>query len=606
MFSHQLKRPNYFFATSCLVFALSACSQTKTAGDNQAAQQAAPTPPAEQVAVIAATLPPPAEMAAEQYQQDQAIKQSSKRMVAPQPMVLSAGIAADSSGYIAAVHGNNYQKLTDNSVKLVAEEPVSTFSADVDTASYANVRHWLEGGRLPPTDAVRVEEMLNYFRYDYPQAASAAEPINIDTLLTTAPWDHNRHLLRIGINSFQPDSSARPNANLVMLVDVSGSMRAANKLPLVKQSLSLLLSQLRAEDRIAIVTYAGGAEVALASTPVSERTTIERAIAGLQAGGSTHGSAGIQLAYQQAQQHMIDQGINQIMLLSDGDLNVGITDIDELKQLIKTKRQHGVQFSTLGFGQGNYNDHLMEQLADLGNGMAGYIDTLHEAQKILVDQLGSSLQVVAHDVKLQIEFNPAVVAEYRLIGYENRALNREDFNEDRKDAGDIGAGHSVTALYELTLVGSPSRIEPLVFQSDNRQRSQGADLAELRVRYKLAQQQPSQLQRIRIEQQPVAAQDLSSDDQFAIAVAAFGQKLRNNDYLANFDYAELITLANAGKGADPFGYRAEFVRLLRLAQSLSQQTGEQVGDQPQLTQTMNTKPARPGVVIERALNDPAK
>ncbi|GGA79661.1 hypothetical protein GCM10011369_22030 [Neiella marina] len=556
------------------------------------------------VPVVAQPLPQQPRFASEQAHQ----MQSAKRMIAPQAMVLSA----DMGHHQSRTNGDNYQQLADNQVTLVADKPVSTFSADVDTASYANIRRWLESGRLPPKDAVRVEELLNYFHYDYPRAQNAEEPITIDTSLSIAPWDSNRHLLRIGLNSFQPDVSDRPDANLVVLVDVSGSMSAHNKLPLVKQSLQLLLSQLRADDRLAIVTYASGARVALASTPANEQSKIQQAIAGLQAGGSTHGSAGIQLAYQQAQQHLIEQGINQIMLMSDGDLNVGVTDIDELKQLIKRKRQQGVHFSTLGFGQGNYNDHLMEQLADIGNGMAGYIDTLHEAQKLLVDQLGSSLQVVAHDVKLQIEFNPTVVTEYRLIGYENRVLNRQDFNEDRKDAGDIGAGHTVTALYELTLADAPSRIDPLVFQRESQHESQhhgndNDDLAELRVRYKLQQQQASQLQRVRLNrQQLLARSELSSDDKFAIAVAAFGQKLRNNDYLADFDYAQLIELANAGKGVDRFGYRAEFVRLLRLAQSLSQQSGQQFGDQPQLTQTMETIHAAPLAAMESTLNDPAK
>ncbi|MBW8190478.1 VWA domain-containing protein [Neiella marina] len=481
-------------------------------------------------------------------------------------------MALPSSAVQYDVGRNNeiYQHLVDNGVLRVSEQPVSTFSADVDTASYANVRRWLEQGQLPPKDAVRTEELINYFHYQYGPASSLDKPIAVDTLLTPSPWNDHRHLLRIGVNSYQPDPSQRPAANIVVLVDVSGSMRANNKLPMVKQSLRLMLSRLQADDRMAIVTYANGAKVALPSTSADDQLTIGQAINGLAAGGSTNGGAGIELAYQQAQQGFIDDGINHILLMSDGDLNVGVTNLDDLKQHIEIKRQQGVHFSTIGFGQGNYNDELMEQLADIGNGMAGYIDSLHEAQKLLVDQLGSSLQVVAHDVKLQVEFNPEVVAEYRLVGYENRQLARADFNQDGKDAGDMGAGHSVTAIYELTLVGEPTTIEPLVFQ--RLQENTGVDqqtAAEIRVRYKLHQGQASQLlkQRINLTEMTPTAK-LKQDDQFAFAVAAFAQKLRHSDYLANIDYAELTDWANQNKGLDPFGYRAEFVGLVRLAASL--------------------------------------
>ncbi|GAD03147.1 vWA domain-containing protein [Agarivorans albus] len=531
---------------------------------------------------------------AQRPQQDQSIKavhpiakhQREKRAVSQMQTARTSNFAAaqglaDSSYYYEQGNNENYQKFSDLSVVAVAEQPVSTFSADVDSASYANMRRFINNGQLPPKDAVRVEELINYFSYDYATGNDAAlsieQPIAIDTLLTASPWNSNNQLIRIGVSAYKADTSIRPAANVVFLVDVSGSMQSQEKLPLLKQSMLLMLNNLKASDNVAIVTYASGTGVALRATSVKDKHKIVAAINGLQAGGSTNGSAGIELAYNQAQQGFIEGGINHVYLMSDGDLNVGITDIDELKHRITQKRKAGVQFSTIGFGTGNYNDHLMEQLADNGNGVAGYIDTLHEAQKLLVDQLGSSLHTVAHDVKFQVEFNPRMVSEYRLLGYENRQLERADFNNDKKDAGDMGAGHSVTAIYEITPVGKPGLIDPLVFQQQKQNKMAKPQvneaLAEVRVRYKKAQSQASEKYAQRVfSQDLVDFEQANNDDRFAIAVAAFGQKLRANEQLDELAYQQIIDWANAAKGQDKFGYRAEFVKLARLTNTLALQS----------------------------------
>jgi Ca-activated chloride channel homolog len=343
-----------------------------------------------------------------------------------------------------------YSKQDELPVKAVAQEPVSTFSIDVDTASYANVRRFLQAGQLPPKDAVRVEEMINYFPYNYPNQSSS-RPFAVHTEIAPAPWGADKHLIRIGIKAQDLKAAALPAANLVFLVDVSGSMNEPNKLPLLQASLKLLVDQLKAEDHVSLVTYASGTSVVL--EPSSDKNQIKRAIDQLHASGSTAGAAGIQLAYQMARQGFIKGGINRILLATDGDFNVGVTSIDALKERVEKEREAGVSLSTLGFGTGNYNDALMEQVADIGNGNYHYIDNLNEGQKVLVDEMSSTLATVAKDVKIQVEFNPEQVKEYRLIGYENRQLKREDFNNDKVDAGDIGAGHTVTALYEVTFVG---------------------------------------------------------------------------------------------------------------------------------------------------------
>lgn len=467
-----------------------------------------------------------------------------------------------------------YQKLAPNPVQAVAEAPVSTFSIDVDTGSYANVRRFLNQGQLPPAEAVRLEELVNYFPYAYPQPQGDT-PFGVDSELAVTPWNPESRLLRIAIKAADQSVAALPPANLVFLVDVSGSMDRREGLPLVQSTLKLLVEQLRAQDRVALVVYAGESRVVLESTAGSEKAKIRAAIEQLRAGGSTAGESGIQLAYQQAQQGFIEGGINRILLATDGDFNVGISDFDTLKALAAAKRKSGISLTTLGFGTDNYNEQLMEQLADAGDGNYAYIDNLREARKVLVDQLGSTLATVARDVKLQVEFNPAQVSEYRLLGYENRALRREDFANDKVDAGEIGAGHSVTALYEIVPVGHKGWLEPLRYQSvDSSAVAKPADkqgeLALLRIRYKAPQQARSKLLEVPLQapQRVPAIAAASADLRFAAAVAAFAQQLKGGQYTGAFDLAASAELARSGKGEDRFGLRGEFVQLVELAQSL--------------------------------------
>ncbi|MCB1958417.1 MAG: VWA domain-containing protein, partial [Rhodocyclaceae bacterium] len=420
-----------------------------------------------------------------------------------------------------------YQALDDNPVHQAATDPVSTFSVDVDTGSYANVRRMLTAGQLPPADAVRVEEMINYFPYDYPRPRGE-HPFAVHTELAHAPWNAGNLLLRVALKGQDLAAETLPPANLVFLVDVSGSMNAPDKLPLLKSALKLLVDRLRPEDHISLVTYASGTRVVLEATPGSERARIANAIDALQAGGSTAGASGIELAYRMARQGHIAGGINRILLATDGDFNVGVTDFEQLRGMVEERRRSGVSLSTLGFGTGNYNEQLMERIADAGDGAYSYIDTLMEAQKVLVGEMSSTLATIARDVKVQVEFNPAVVAEYRLIGYENRVLAREDFNNDQVDAGDIGAGHTVTALYELTPVGAPGLIDPLRYGDATRARPsrpvgpQG-EIAFVKLRYKRPGESAS-----RLIEQPVAQGDIhpmaatSPDFRFATAIAGFG------------------------------------------------------------------------------------
>ncbi|MDO8697982.1 MAG: VWA domain-containing protein, partial [Pseudomonas sp.] len=398
------------------------------------------------------------------------------------PMSIAPAPADNVAGY-QDVYREQYQKLASNPVLAVAEQPVSTFSIDVDTGSYANVRRFLNDGSLPPKEAVRLEELVNYFPYNYP-VAQGDSPFGVSTELAPSPWHAGSQLLRVAIKASDLQVAELPPANLVFLVDVSGSMDRRDGLPLVQSTLKLLVEQLRPQDRVALVTYAGDAQVVLASTSGREKAKIRAAIDQLAAGGSTAGESGIQLAYQQAQLGLVSKGINRILLATDGDFNVGISDFDSLKQLAADKRKTGVSLTTLGFGTDNYNEQLMEQLADAGDGNYAYIDNLREARKVLVDQLASTLATVASDVKIQIEFNPAQVSEYRLLGYENRALKREDFSNDKIDAGEIGAGHTVTALYEIVPVGAKGWLEPLHFDHPAQPAANAGELAWLRLRYK--------------------------------------------------------------------------------------------------------------------------
>ncbi len=467
----------------------------------------------------------------------------------------------------------NYGHVEDNPVRLTVESPVSTFSIDVDTASYSNVRRMLNSGRLPPEDAVRVEELINYFSYDYPAPNDGDAPFSIDTEIAPAPWNPDALLLQVGIKGYEPARAARPAANLVFLVDVSGSMQSPDKLPLLKNAFRLLTNTLNEDDSVAMVVYAGASGLVLEATPGNRKAEILGALDRLEAGGSTNGASGIRLAYLVAREHFIEGGINRVLLATDGDFNVGTVSHEALVDLIETNRDQGIALTTLGFGQGNYNDHLLEQLADNGNGNCAYIDTLNEARKVLVEELASTLQTIASDVKVQIEFNPARVAEYRLIGYENRILRREDFNNDRIDAGEIGAGHTVTALYELKLVGSDARlVDPLRYGRDAvsaKDTAAGAELAFLRLRYKAPGGGASKLiERPLVAEDVRRAADTSDDFRFAAAVAAFGQILRGGDYLGQFDLDDTADLARGGRGADFHGYRGEFLSLVGLAQTL--------------------------------------
>lgn len=463
-----------------------------------------------------------------------------------------------------------YDDVDPNPVKLVSAEPVSTFSIDVDTASYANVRRFLEDGVLPPLDAVRIEEMINYFDYKYPSSAGA-DPFATDVALFTSPWDTGSQLLRIGIKGYEV--AERPRANLVFLVDTSGSMSSPDKLPLLKRSLGMLVDEMGPEDSVAIVAYAGGAGVVLEPTPGSEKGKILHALDHFQAGGSTAGAEGIDLAYRLAEANFEEGAVNRVILATDGDFNVGISDPGRLEDFIAGERESGVYLSILGFGRGNLNDHLMQKLAQAGNGNASYIDSLMEARKVLVDEAGSTLFPIADDVKIQIEFNPEKVAEYRLIGYETRMLAREDFNNDQIDAGEIGSGHTVTALYEITPVGSSSRLVDDLRYGVRKAAagipgSGAAEIAWLRLRYKQPGEGESQL----IEQ-PVMADRATDFDaapeeaRFAAAVAAFGQILRQSPHIEDFDMDAVLEIAQSARGDDLFGYRAEFLQLIRLAKS---------------------------------------
>ena len=462
-----------------------------------------------------------------------------------------------------------YGQISTNPVHAVAQQPVSTFSIDVDTGSYANSRRFLNNGRLPPVNAVRVEELINYFDYSYPLPQGRA-PFAVHTDTVDSPWQPHAKIIKIGIKAQDLALKELPPANLVFLVDVSGSMNASDKLPLVKQTLRLLAEQLRAQDKVTLITYASGEKLVLPPTSGSQKQTILRAINGLQAGGATAGEQAIQLAYQEAEKAHIKNGINRILLATDGDFNVGITDFDTLKGMVAEKRKAGISLTTLGFGTGNYNERLMEQLADAGDGNYSYIDNPNEAKKVLQRQLSSTLATVAQDVKIQVEFNPATVKEYRLVGYENRLLKQEDFNNDNVDAGDIGAGHSVTALYEIIPAGQPgwlgeSRYQPAPPAATGK----AGEYAHVNLRYKLPGKSNSILisQPVAAGSKPLAQAD--ADTRFAIAVAAYGQQLRGGQYNGKMSWNDIIRLARQADKPDPYGLRSEFIELAKIAQSLS-------------------------------------
>lgn len=466
-----------------------------------------------------------------------------------------------------------YQNLADNKFQLAKSIPLSTFSIDVDKASYANTRRFLNEGMLPPVNAVRIEELINYFDYDYPQP-KGEHPFSITTELAACPWNAERKLALIGIQGKNIDLDEAPKSNLVFLIDVSGSMSSSDKLPLLQKGLALLVDELRAEDRVAIVVYAGAAGVVLKSTSGNQKTDIKSAINRLRSGGSTAGGAGIQLAYEIAEKNFVKNGNNRIILASDGDFNVGTSSQEALVELIEKKRESGVFLSVLGFGMGNLQDYKMEQLADKGNGNYSYIDNLLEAQKVLVTEMGGTLFTIAKDVKVQAEFNPNKVKAYRLIGYVNRALVDEDFNDDKKDAGELGAGHSVTVLYEIIPVNSTEKImdvDPLKYQALESVPNQKFpdDLLTVKFRYKLPESNESILFSKVMKDEVVELSEASTNLQFSAAVACFGMKLRNSESVKEISYEAIGQMAKKAKGVDEEGYRSQFVQMIQMADLIS-------------------------------------
>ena len=462
-----------------------------------------------------------------------------------------------------------YAERDDNPVKRTLDEPVSTFSVDVDTGSYSNVRRMLREGQRPPADAVRAEEFINYFRYGHAAPTDRSRPFNVTTELAPAPWNAKRQLLMVGIKGYDVPKATLPPANLVFLLDTSGSMESPDKLPLLKQSFAQLVPQLRRQDRVSIVVYAGSAGLVLPPTPGDRHEEILAALDRLQAGGSTNGGDGIRLAYAMAKQAFVKEGVNRVILATDGDFNVGTVSQDALETMVADQRRSGIALTTLGFGTGNYNDALAEKLADVGDGNHAYIDTLQEGRKVLVDEMQSTLLTIARDVKIQVEFNPAVVSEYRLIGYENRVLANEDFANDKVDAGDIGAGHEVTALYEITPVGSGADRLPALRYGD-RQVAAGAptdEVAHVRLRYKLPGQDSS-----RLIEAPVARTSLTTQPsdafRFASAVAAYADLLRGGQRIDAWDWRDVARTARQAGGRDPHGLKAEFIALVDQARRL--------------------------------------
>jgi Ca-activated chloride channel family protein len=485
------------------------------------------------------------------------------RFPAPSPMPIPAPTDTE-----------RHQESKINGVARVAEQPVSTFAMEVDTASYANVRRHLNEGRRPPAAAVRVEEMLNYFDYAYPRPRERGAPFSTSVAVAPSPWSPGKQLIHVGLRGYDVTAATRPRLNLTLLMDVSGSMASADRLPLAKRAMTMLAGRLSARDRVAIVVYAGAAGVVLPPTPGDRTRDIVCALEALQAGGSTAGGQGIRLAYDLATQNRDPKGVNRVILMTDGDFNVGITDPDALKDFVADQRAKGIHLSVFGFGRGNLNDRLMQALAQNGNGVAAYVDTIGEARRLLDEQIAGTLFPIADDVKAQIEFNPARVAEWRLIGYETRALAREDFNNDAVDAGEIGSGHQVTALWEITPVGAPGAVDPLRYE--RRETRAGAtdtagEIAHLRLRYKLPGQSAS-----RLIERPVTDADVSPDfarapeaTRWAAGVAAFGQILRRDPWIgAGFGLEDVARLAESVRLPDPHGQRAEFIALARRAQGL--------------------------------------
>lgn len=460
-----------------------------------------------------------------------------------------------------------YEDKVENPVKRVSEHPVSTFSIDVDTGSYTNVRQQIWQGQTIDPRAVRAEEFINYFDYQYPVVKDNSA-FSVNTLLTAAPWDSAKQLLRVALKAKDVKAANLPATNLVYLVDVSGSMNSPDKLQLVKTALTEMVDQLRSQDKISIVTYSGNTAVVLPATSGSDTAKIKSAIAGLSASGGTAGGAGIQMAYEQAKAAFIKNGINRILLLTDGDFNVGVSDTDTLKKMVEQQRKNGIGLSTLGVGNYRFNDGLMEQLADVGDGKYSYLDSLGEARKVLIHEMSSTLATVAKDVKIQVEFNPAYVQEYRLLGYDNRQLKREDFNNDQVDSGDIGAGHTVTAIYELTPVGAKSSLEPLRYSSEDKaaKDQKNNELAYLRLRYKQPNEDKSQLLQRPILASNVTAWNRAGEEMYwATAAASFAFKLQQRSDTPQLSWQDLLTLAKQGTSSDKYGQKQEMIALIEKA-----------------------------------------
>jgi Ca-activated chloride channel family protein len=471
----------------------------------------------------------------------------------------------------APIDTERYPDATPNPIKTVGKDPVSTFSIDVDTASYSNVRRFLNDGQLPPRDAVRVEELVNYFDYGYARPDSATEPFRTHIAVTASPWAPGKEIVHIGLQGYEIASAERKPLNLVFLVDVSGSMNDPTKLPLAQKALNVLIDQLQPQDQVALAVYAGAAGAVLAPTPGNQKLKLRCAVDALRAGGSTAGGEGLALAYGMAEQAFDKTSVNRVILLTDGDFNVGIADPEKLEDFVAEKRKTGVYLSLYGFGRGNYNDVMMQTLAQAGNGTAAYVDTLQEARKLFHDDFSGSLFPIADDVKIQVEFNPARVTEYRLIGYETRLLNREDFNNDAVDAGEVGSGVSVTALYEITPIGGPIANDPLRYQDAVVPASnKNGELAYLKIRYKLPGEGTSRLTETPIGETNRVPDAAAAPEatRWALAVAAYGQKLRGDHYMsARYGWEQIHELAQGARGDDPFGIRAEFVQLVRAAET---------------------------------------
>ncbi len=499
------------------------------------------------------------------------------------PALLAVGSAEPASEMAAdegigpGQGGEKYDEIADNPFLRVLEEPLSTFSIDVDTASYSKVRQYLvDYNKLPRPDAVRIEELLNYFPYQYESpSADQPEPFATHVAVSQCPWNLEHRLVRVALKGREMQRDARPDSNLVLLIDSSGSMKRPNKLPLLKRGMRLLLNELGERDRIAIVAYAGAAGMVLDSTRATEGDTIMRALDSLEAGGSTNGGEGLQLAYQIACDHLIEGGTNRVLLCTDGDFNVGVTGTDQMVRLVEEQSKAGIDLTVLGFGMGNLNDAMLEQISGRGNGNYAFIDTYNEAKKVLVEQLSGTLVTIAKDVKIQVEFNPASVAAYRLIGYENRVLQSEDFNDDKKDAGEIGAGHSVTALYEIVPVGVSTaeilpKVDALKYQEPPKESlaAESGELLTLKLRYKMPGQSESQLLEHVVYDSGATFDQADQEFKFAAAVAGFGMLLRDSEHRGDWTFDSVMQVAQSSLGSDTHGFRGEFIELVSIAQSL--------------------------------------